>query len=151
MLVQTEMSSNVKVCDAVSCVGNFIEFVCRKLNEDDDLNYTVSRESMEARKNAFTILTSAANHAKHLPDKKREVNNKARLYNDIIEWFSSMNVGFSSVNRDTLGVGLVNALTDALWYIDGNHDTLAERSCPVPAPLALFKNFYCVCECHEFF
>ena len=74
MLVQTEMSSNVKVCDAVSCVGNFIEFVCRKLNEDDDLNYTVSRESMEARKNAFTILTSAANHAKHLPDKKREVN-----------------------------------------------------------------------------
>ena len=105
--------------------------------------YTVSSESTEVRRNAFTILTSAANHAKHLPDKKSEVNNKARLYNDIIGWLSSMNVGFTSVNRDTLGVGLVNALTDALWYIDGNHDSLADRACPVPAPLAHFKNYYC--------
>ena len=38
---------------------------------------------------------------------------------------------------------LVNALTGALWYIVGNHDTLAERACPVPAPLAHFKNYYC--------
>lgn len=71
------MSSNVKVCDAVSCVGSFIEFVFRKV-DDGELTSTVT-ETTEVRKNAFTILNSAANHAKHLPDKRNEINNKTRM------------------------------------------------------------------------
>lgn len=54
-----------------------------------------------------------------------------------------MDVGFTSVYKDTLGIGLVNFMTDALCYIDGNHDTLADRACPVPAPLIHYKNYYC--------
>lgn len=34
-------------------------------------------------------------------------------------------------------------MTDALWYIDRNHDILAKRACPVPAPLEHFKSYYC--------
>lgn len=73
----TEMSSNVEVCDAVSSVGSFIEFVSRKL-DDDELTSTVI-ETTVVRKNAFTILTSAANHAKYLPDKRKEIINKTRM------------------------------------------------------------------------
>lgn len=72
------MSSNVEVCDAVSSVGSFIEFVSRKLDDDDELTSTVI-ETTVVRKNAFTILTSAANHAKYLPDKRKEINNKTRM------------------------------------------------------------------------
>lgn len=34
-----------------------------------------------------------------------------------------MNVGFTLVNIDTFGIGLVNSMTDGLWYIERNHDT----------------------------
>lgn len=135
------MSSNVEVCDAVSSVGSFIEFVSRKL-DDDELTSTVI-ETTVVRKNAFTILTSAANHAKYLPDKRKEINNKTRMYNDIIEWLRKMNVGFTLVNIDTFGIGLVNSMTDGLWYIERNHDTLADMASPVLAPLKHSKTYYC--------
>lgn len=135
------MSSNVEVCDAVSSVGSFIEFVSRKL-DDDELTSTVI-ETTVVRKNAFTILTSAANHAKYLPDKRKEINNKTRMYNDIIEWLRKMNVGFTLVNIDTFGIGLVNSITDGLWYIERNHDTLADMASPVLAPLKHSKTYYC--------
>lgn len=135
------MSSNVEMCDAVSSVGSFIEFVSRKL-DDDELTSTVI-ETTVVRKNAFTILTSAANHAKYLPDKRKEINNKTRMYNDIIEWLRKMNVGFTLVNIDTFGIGLVNSMTDGLWYIERNHDTLADMASPVLAPLKHSKTYYC--------
>lgn len=34
------------------------------------------------------------------------------MYNDIIEWLRKMYVGFTLVNIDTFGIGLVNSMTD---------------------------------------
>lgn len=64
-------------CATLYLVGSFIEFVSRKL-DDDELTSTVI-ETTVVRKNAFTILTSAANHAKYLPDKRKEIINKTRM------------------------------------------------------------------------
>lgn len=72
-----------------------------------------------------------------------QINNKTRKYNDIIEWLRKMNVGFTLVNIDTFGIGLVNSMTDGLWYIERNHDTLADMASPVLAPLKHSKTYYC--------
>lgn len=65
------------------------------------------------------------------------------MYNDIIEWLRKMNVGFTLVNIDTFGIGLVNSMSDGLWYIERNHDTLADMASPVLAPLKHSKTYYC--------
>lgn len=71
-------------CETLYLVtGVSFNFVCLKL-DDGELTSTVT-ETTEVRKNAFTILTSAANHIKHFPDKRNEINDKTRMYNDIIE------------------------------------------------------------------
>lgn len=54
-----------------------------------------------------------------------------------------MNVGFTLVNIDTFGIGLVNSMIDGLWYIERNHDTLADMASPVLAPLKHSKTYYC--------
>lgn len=54
-----------------------------------------------------------------------------------------MNVGFTLVNIDTFGIGLVNSMSDGLWYIQRNHDTLADMASPVLAPLKHSKTYYC--------
>ena len=90
----------------------------------------------------YKILMSAANKANHLPEMKTVQNQKAKLFNDILTWLKQQNVGFLSTNVATLGNQLLNCLADVMWYVSGNHETLAERGCPIPEPLGHLDNYY---------
>lgn len=109
------MLLNVEVCDVVFSVGSFIEFVSCKL-DDDELIFMVI-EIIVVCKNVFIILIFVVNYVKYLLDKRKEINNKICMYNDIIEWLCKMNVGFILVNIDIFGIGFVNFMFDGLWYI----------------------------------
>jgi hypothetical protein len=84
----------------------------------------------------------AANRACQLPNLKHELSKKNQLYNDQIQWLKSPSVGFLSSNKDSLGVNFVNSLCDALWYVDGNHLTQANRGCAIPTALLQFQGYY---------
>lgn len=54
---------------------------------------------------------SAANKSNNLPEKKSDINQKTKLYNDILKWLKDQGVGFLSTNVNTLGANLLNTLT----------------------------------------
>ena len=74
------MSPDVTVSQAVGCLGNFIDF---SIGDTPKTFYKSPLGTLE-RKDAFTLLMSEANKAKHLPPDKAPINAKARLFNDIL-------------------------------------------------------------------
>lgn len=137
-----EMLLNVEVCDVVFSVGSFIEFVSCKL-DDDELIFMVI-EIIVVCKNVFIILIFVVNYVKYLLDKRKEINNKICMYNDIIEWLCKMNVGFILVNIDIFGIGFVNFMIDGLWYIERNYDILVDMVSFVFVLFKYFKIYYCL-------
>ena len=133
----TQLSPDVCIGEAATCLGNFVDFSVVEKEETQD----PATGGEEIKNDYFKIMMAAANKAKHLPQIKLPVNSKAKLTNDIISWLEKQNVGFLSTNVETLGAQLLNCLTDILWYIDGNHDTLAGRACAIPEALQHFQNY----------
>lgn len=136
----TQLSPDVSIGEAVSCLGNFVDFSLLEKENETEIPDSNTQENAPA--DAFKILISAANLSNHLPQKKALMNNKSRLINDIISWLEAQKVGFLSTNVDSLGNQLVNVIADLMWYISGNHDTLADRACPVPEALSHMNNYY---------
>lgn len=95
-------------------------------------------------KNVFIILIFVVNYVKYLLDKRKEINNKICMYNDIIEWLCKMNVGFILVNIDIFGIGFVNFMIDGLWYIERNYDILVDMVSFVFVLFKYFKIYYCL-------
>ena len=44
-----------------------------------------------------------------------------KLYNDIIDWLASKQIGWKKALADTAGCKLLSPMTDALWYVDRLH------------------------------
>lgn len=95
-------------------------------------------------KNVFIILIFVVNYVKYLLDKRKEINNKICMYNDIIEWLCKMNVGFILVNIDIFGIGFVNFMIDGLWYIERNYNILVDMVSFVFVLFKYFKIYYCL-------
>ena len=132
----TRCDPSISLCDTVSFLGPFVEFV---VDHDPALE---ADNAEKTKTDAFKILMSAASKASFLPDKHTPVsNNKQKLFNDLIDWLASQKVGFMSSNKEGLGKNLINTLSDVFWYIDGNHSTLASRGCPVPSEVEHFKGY----------
>ena len=70
-----------------------------------------------------------------LPAFLKEKTRKDRLYNEIIKFLANNNVGWCDPE---FGKPFICDLSNVLWYIDGHHEVLASRSCPIPS---LFKSF----------
>jgi hypothetical protein len=97
----------------------------------------VRRDEM---KSAFNVLMESAKELV-LPMRVEERTKKDKLYNDIVGWLASNKLGWRKPFVDTAGCQLVSTLTDALWYVDGHHQTLVERSCTVPVAVACFSGY----------
>ena len=63
-----------------------------------------------------------------LPRKKVAKNKKEELFNDVRGFFEGRKVGFSPSAADSEGYEMVNCLTNCLWMIDTNFDTLEQAS-----------------------
>ena len=61
--------------------------------------------------------------------------------NDILpQYIMSLKWQISEISSGT-AANCVSKLRDALWYIDGLHDTLNERSCKIPEVFSQFIRY----------
>ena len=126
------ISLDVSVGEAVSTLGNYIEYNVRA---QEDLSPSLP---VSVLPNAFTILMQGARNRTVLPDKWNNANAKSKLKNDIIDWLAKNELGWEVESAKRVGQMFVNTLGDALWYIDGNAKTLRDRSLGIPTQLEQF-------------
>ena len=64
------------------------------------------------------------------------------MYNDIVSLIQTSSRKWQSSGiSNGIAARCVSTLRDALWYIDGMHDTLNERSCKVPTVFSQFTGY----------
>ena len=122
-----------------------VEDVCRAFGQH--VKFCVSRhEATEASKplrNAFTVLMNsqrALDAGKKLPPKIIATTKKDELFNDLVSFFEKEGWSWTRDGEST-GRKFITALRDCLWYVDGHHQTLADRSHPIPAIFEAFKEY----------
>ena len=95
--------------------------------------------------NAFTVLMNAQTQLSsrtNLPVLTSEPRNaKQRLRNDVIEFFRERGCKWTASDVPTLGSSLTQAITNALWTVDGHHEVFANQGCPLPSFAARFVNY----------
>ena len=60
----------------------------------------------------------------------KEKNRKDQLYNAIIDLFRERGLGWQE--PETYGKQFIRHLSNLFWYIEGHHEVLASRACPIP-------------------
>ena len=61
------------------------------------------------------------------------------MYNDILALMRKMGVRWTDALEH--GVSFLRSLRDTLWYIDGHHDTIADRTPKIPEVFASFVGY----------
>ena len=94
--------------------------------------------------NAFSVLMNSARQlqAPSLPNRISQVTNqKQKLRNDVILFLEGIQLAWQ--RSEVVGVGevFVKALVDTLWYVDGHHHVLKNRSHEVPESLQHFTGY----------
>ena len=122
------------VNDVCSMFGSHIKYLVQ-------LQLTVqdAPQSWQTPRNAFTILMSssrARESEKKLPPQVQVRTKKDQLYNDVVAF--EKNGWEWTTHGDTHGKKFVQQLQETLWYIDGHHQSFADRSHPIPS---IFKSF----------
>ena len=109
-------------------IGQYVEYNVSTLPVRDSMC-----TETDTRVDAMAILMRGALQRSHLPDKWKmdSPNKKLKLKNDIIDWLQTNKLGWEPLYAQQLGVAFVNTLANTLWMIDGNHQTLADRSCQI--------------------
>ncbi|XP_019855512.1 PREDICTED: uncharacterized protein LOC109584273 [Amphimedon queenslandica] len=107
--------------------GSFVKFVVAVSQQSLDLEVLSKRPRLVC--DDIPLPTS-------LPSLLRETSRKNRLFNKLVEFCESKAIGWA--DPDVYGKPFLLDLSNVLWYLDGHHDVLASRSCPIPI---LFKPF----------
>ena len=98
-----------------------------------------SRPSVGVSHNALALLMSSARSIATADMAQRvEHNSKDRLYNDTLKFLEVCSIKCSSGTKTSVEK-LVHTLMEIVWYIDGHHHLLSERS-TVSVP-SMFKQF----------
>ncbi len=114
-----------------------IDDVCKAFGQH--VKFVVVQSGTQTYRNAFKVLMQAqcAIDLKPLPSRVHERTKKDKLYNDIISFLESKSWTWES-RGDDHGKKFVSQLQESLWYLDGHHQTFADRSHPIPS---IFKRF----------
>ena len=131
-----DLQPDLVIGEVTKSLGIYVEFVVEKTKESEPLSTTPSLQS-----DVFHMMMQNASNRLALPEIDEEKNNKIRLRNDIIKYLDVNKVGWAIDSVSTLGAQFVDELTDCLWYIDGGHATLQDRSCGVPFELSHFQHY----------
>ena len=129
-----------------------IDDVCRQFGsyvrliaEEEETVSSASTQSTKApTRNAFESMMMsqrALSFQSQLPariDAPR--NKKDEMFNDLVSLFEEKNWKWND-GGSSHGNNFVFGLRDTLWYIDGHHSTLEERSCPIPEPFSKFVGY----------
>lgn len=133
------IDDSIHLSDVLSTFGQFIKYnVVISVSTPS----VVSTGTTLVQPNVFTLLMQnsarlSAAARKPLPDLLPEKNNKDKLFNAIIRFLDKNQATWES-GGDTHGTPFVRTLCNALWYIDGHHQTFKEAGCPIPP---MFKGF----------
>ena len=73
------------------------------------------------------------------PHFAKEKNRKDQLYNTIIDLFRERGLGWQE--PETYGKQFICHLSNLFWYIDGHHEVLASRACPIPVYFSTFVGY----------
>ena len=90
--------------------------------------------------NAWEILKQEP-HLQWLEKSRKDINAKIDLKVDFQTWLEERNVGWLSKQVKSHGVPFINTVTEALWYVDGQHDKLHAWACSVPDLLKKFSGY----------
>ena len=103
-----------------------------------------SSSGSQTVQNAFVFLMNSqrSTDSKNMPSKKTERTKKDQLFNDIVTFFESKGWTWES-GGESHGKQFVAQLQECLWYIDGHHQTLADRSHPIPSIFQKFSGYNC--------
>lgn len=109
----------VRICTQF---GTFVKMSVEIVNMNPD------PEPVQLR-NAFTVLMDSQRQLQHgnngLPFSRTVRDGRDRMYNDLITFLRELGVKWS--DPEVNGVPLLKCLTKTLWYIDGHHNTIAEK------------------------
>lgn len=133
----TLVSPTMKVSTVAPLLGPYIKFYLQPEEPEPS-------SSAENRPTVSTVLLmmGAREQAALPPDFSVQFHPaKHRLKNSIIQWLRKNSLGWSNCSVPSLGLQFVQTLGEAMWYIDGNHETLAKRGCAVPISLQQFSGY----------
>ena len=92
--------------------------------------------------NAFAIMAASQRQIQQgdngVPLAIQVKTNKDRLNNDLVQLMKELGVKWIHPN-----VYAVPFLNNTLWYIDGHHETIAERAPKVPTLFSTFSGYNC--------
>lgn len=116
--------------------GNFIKcYVALPQMDRSDVGEATTHQ------NAFDIMMSAQRKkmSRVLPDKIVVRNKKDQLFNNMLMMIEKEGLRWkpSEVDGGTASNAL-SSLCDAVWYVDGHHQTFAERNLCIPEILSNF-------------
>ena len=102
-----------------------------------EVDQSLSRDAFQIMLNANTKFNTAK-----LPPKVTVFCEKDTMYNDLLLLLETKELCWKSeeVQNGTATLAL-QTLRDALWYIDGMHKTLNERSCMIPKCFEQFTGY----------
>lgn len=79
---------------------------------------------------------------KSMPDPVEEPRtNKQKLWNDVIKFLQENNCKWKNAEIQSSGYNLVQALTNALWVIDGHRQVFKRQGYPIPATFDTLVNY----------
>ena len=126
------MSPDLPLLPIVSQFGKYLKVIIVLEESVPDVSSNL--------RNAFDIMARAASQ-KGVPQPYLQRNQKYKLYNDILTFCEKEQLMWNGDEINTLGVGFVRCVCDALWYIDSHHHVFASRGCPIPAVFAQFQGY----------
>ena len=123
-----QSKDNFSTAEGCHCVNS----VCRMFGSFVKFVVTVGLLECGVQSKRIRLESTPSNG---LPTFLKEKTRKDKLYNEIVKFLATNNVGWCDPEY---GKPLITDLCNVLWYIDGHHEVLASRSCPIPS---LFKSF----------
>lgn len=121
--------------EVIQSFGKFLKFYVRA---------EATEVAMAPARNAFQVMLGAQRSIDTMkyPAVLTARNKKDELYNDLLLMFKSKNLSWKSEEvHNGSAIRVLQSLRDALWYVDGSHGTLNERSCRIPGTFHQFTGY----------
>ena len=125
---------NILLHDIVKCFGRFLKIYVEK-----DLQCTTPTVV-----NGLSVIMATQQQlfTAHYPNELVVKNKHDQLFNDILTFLKSRKCEWMSDEvHSGIATNSILSLRNALWYVDGSHSTLNERSCEVPDIFSQFSGY----------
>ena len=132
---EVQLDAPLTLCSPQQFHSRAVVFHMAELQND-------SSSSDSSRPNALEVLMSSQRRIL-LPKKVESETPRAdqRMFNDIIDFLASWNIGWSPDTVETVGKKCVKVLCGALWYLDPHHNRFRDRSLALPARFEKFQGY----------